>query len=83
MGRLPGTPGRPATAITATIAWGDGTSSAATLSGPAATSTSVNGLYSVAGGHHYAHPGVYHATVTASAPGTASVTVSFIVHSTH
>jgi hypothetical protein len=74
-------PGRAASAIHATIAWGDGTSSAATLSGAAATSTSVNGLYTVAGSHTYAHPGVYHATVTASAPGTTPVTVSFTVRS--
>jgi hexosaminidase len=74
-------PGRAASAIQATIAWGDGTSSAATLSGAAATSTSVNGLYSVTGSHTYAHPGVYHATVTASAPGTPAATVSFTVYS--
>lgn len=84
-GGLSGTlaaPGRAACAIKATIAWGDGTSSAATVSGAAATSTSVNGLYSVAGRHRYAHPGVYHGTLTASAAGTAPVTVSFTVYST-
>jgi hexosaminidase len=75
-------PGRAATAITATIAWGDGTSSAATVSGPAATSTSVNGLYSVAGSHRYAHPGEHHATLTVSASGTATVSVHLTVHST-
>jgi hexosaminidase len=75
-------PGRAATAIKATIAWGDGTSSAATVSGAAATSTSVNGLYSVTGSHSYAHPGVYHGTLTASASGTASVRVAFTVYST-
>jgi hexosaminidase len=72
-------PGRAARSIRAIISWGDGTTSAATVSGPAATSTSVNGLYSVSGRHRYAHPGVYHATVTASAPGTAAVTVSVTV----
>jgi hexosaminidase len=72
-------PGRPASAVTATINWGDGASSAGTVTGTAATPVTVNGLYSVGGSHRYAHPGVYHATVTVSAPGTASVTAGFTV----
>jgi hexosaminidase len=72
-------PGRAASAITSTVNWGDGTSSAGTVSGAAATSTSVNGLYSVGGSHRYAHPGVYHGTVTVSASGTAVVTAHFTV----
>jgi hexosaminidase len=72
-------PGRAASAITATISWGDGTSAAGTVSGAAATSTTVNGLYTVGGNHRYAHPGVYNGTVTVSAPGTATVTAHFIV----
>jgi hexosaminidase len=72
-------PGRASSAVTATIAWGDGTSSAGTVSGTAATPVTVNGLYSVGGSHHYAHPGLYHATVTVSATGTATVTASFTV----
>ncbi len=72
-------PGRAASAVMATINWGDGASSAGTVSGTAATPTTVNGLYSVGGSHTYAHPGVYHATVTVSASGTATVTASFIV----
>jgi hexosaminidase len=74
-------PGQAASAVQATIAWGDGTSSAATLTGTAATSTAVNGLYSVAGHHTYVHPGRYHATVTASAAGTATATAFFTVYS--
>jgi len=72
-------PGRAASAVMATINWGDGASSAGTVSGTAATPTTVNGLYSVGGSHTYARPGVYHATVTVSASGTATVTASFIV----
>jgi hexosaminidase len=72
-------PGRAASAIKATIDWGDGTSSAGTVSGAAATSTSVNGLYSVAGSHSYARPGVYDGELTVSASGTAAVTAHFIV----
>jgi hexosaminidase len=72
-------PGRATSAITATINWGDGISSAGTVSGTAATPTMVNGLYSVSGSHSYAHPGVYDGTVTVSASGTATVTAHFIV----
>jgi hexosaminidase len=72
-------PGRPANAIRSTITWGDGTSSAGTVSGPAATPTAVNGLYSVGGSHRYAHPGVYHGAASVSASGTATVTAHFVV----
>jgi hexosaminidase len=72
-------PGRATSAVTATINWGDGTSSAGTVSGGAATPTTVNGLYSVGGSHSYAHPAVYQGTVTVSASGTATVTAHFIV----
>ena len=72
-------PGRAAGAITAAVDWGDGTSSAGTLSGAAATPDSVNGLYSVAGRHTYARPGVYEGSLTVSAPGTAAVTAGFTV----
>jgi hexosaminidase len=72
-------PGRAASAITSTINWGDGTSSAGMVNGTAATPTMVNGLYSVGGSHSYAHPGEYDGTVTVSASGTAAVTARFIV----
>jgi len=72
-------PGRAAGAVTATVSWGDGTSSAGTVSGTAATPTTVNGLYSVSGSHTYPHPGVYHGTVTVTAAGTATVTARFTV----
>lgn len=72
-------PGRAASAVRPTITWGDGTSSAGTVTGTPATPTSVNGLYSMGGRHRYAHPGVYLGTVTVSAPGTATVTTHFLV----
>jgi hexosaminidase len=72
-------PGYPASAITATIDWGDGSHSAGTVAGTAATSTTVNGLYAVNGSHSYARPGVYSGTVTVSAPGAAPVTAPFTV----
>jgi hexosaminidase len=75
-------PGRATGAVTATISWGDGASSAGTVTGTAATTTSVNGLYAVGGSHQYAHPGLYHATVTVSASGTATVTTGVTVRVT-
>jgi hexosaminidase len=72
-------PGYPADTVTATINWGDGTSSGGSVTGTSATSTTVNGLYAVSGSHSYAHPGVYSGTVTVSAVGTAPVTAHFTV----
>src|SRR5258708_27436519 len=72
-------PGRATSAVTATINWGDGTSSAGTVSGAVATPTTVNGLYSVGGSHSYVHPAVYQGTVTVSASGTATSTAHLIV----
>jgi hexosaminidase len=68
-------PGVPASAITATIDWGDGSTSAGTVRGTAATSTAVNGLYSVSGSHHYQGHTTGTVTVKVSAPNQASVTV--------
>jgi hexosaminidase len=72
-------PGRAAGAITATIRWGDGTTSAGTITGAAATGTTVNGLYAIAGNHTYHHPGEYKVTVTTTAAGASPATVSFFV----
>ncbi|MGH3626529.1 MAG: family 20 glycosylhydrolase, partial [Sciscionella sp.] len=69
-------PGVPADAITATIDWGDGTSSTGTVTGTAATPTSVNGLYSISGSHTFrGHRHARAATLTVAAPGKASVTM--------
>jgi hypothetical protein len=58
--------------FTATVNWGDGTNSAGSVDGTAATSTTVNGLYTISGNHTYGHPGTFQVTITASAPGTPS-----------
>jgi len=72
-------PGRPVGALTTTINWGDGTTSDGTVTGTAATPTTVNGLYTVSGNHRYRRPGVYVGTVTVTAPGTAPATAAFLV----
>jgi hexosaminidase len=72
-------PGRATGAITATIRWGDGATSTGTVTGAAATPTTVNGLYAIAGSHTYRHAGVYLATVTTTAAGASPASVSFFV----
>jgi hexosaminidase len=72
-------PGRPTSAITATIDWGDGTTSGGTVAGTAATPTTVNSLYTVGGSHRYARAGLYLATATVTAPGTAPASAEFLV----
>jgi hexosaminidase len=72
-------PGYVPSAVTAVINWGDGTSSAGTVTGTAPTATTVNSLYAIAGGHTYATAGVYQATVTVSASGATPVTAHFTV----
>ncbi|GAB3029347.1 family 20 glycosylhydrolase [Parafrigoribacterium mesophilum] len=69
-------PGVEASVITATIQWGDGTTSAGTVSGTAATGTSVNGLYTISGSHRYEHDGhAFSASVTVIAPDRAPLTI--------
>jgi hexosaminidase len=73
-------PGDSPSAVTATVTWGDGTSSAGTVTGTAPTATTDDSLYAVGGGvHTYAAPGTYQATVTVSAQGAATVTAHFTV----
>jgi hexosaminidase len=62
-------------AITATIDWGDGSTSAGIVTGAAATSSTVNGLYSIGGDHTYAHRGTYSASVTVTGPNGITQTV--------
>ncbi|HEY5986062.1 MAG TPA: beta-N-acetylhexosaminidase, partial [Streptosporangiaceae bacterium] len=51
-------PGYAPSAVTATINWGDGSSTPATVTGTAPTATTVNSLYTIAGAHTYATAGV-------------------------
>lgn len=71
-------PGATLAGLTATIDWGDGTSSPGTLTGTEATSTTINSLYTASGSHTYATGGVYHARITVSRPGS-SATATFTV----
>jgi hexosaminidase len=72
-------PGATLAGLTTTIDWGDGTSSAGTLSGVEASDTTINSLYTASGSHTYAAPGVYHAKITVSRPGS-STTATFTVN---
>jgi hexosaminidase len=72
-------PGYAPSAVKAAIDWGDGTSTAGTVTGTAPTATTVNSRYAVAGTHTYAKPGSYQATVTVSASGATPVTAHFTV----
>ncbi|MFC6020765.1 family 20 glycosylhydrolase [Plantactinospora solaniradicis] len=73
------TPGATPDQVTATVDWGDGTSSAATVSGTPGTVTRVNGIYTATANHRYARDGVYRATVTATRPGGGSSSTEFTV----
>lgn len=70
-------PGFTPSAVTATVDWGDGTTSAGTVTGTAPGTSTVNSLYQVGGQHSYAAPGTYTGTVTVAAPGTLSATIQF------
>ena len=62
-------PGAPLAELSATVDWGDGTTSDATVSGTQASPTSINSLYAVNGSHTYARSGTYHAQVTVTRDG--------------
>jgi len=68
-------PGVAAGAVTASIDWGDGTTTPGTVTGTAATPATVNGLYAIGGDHLYTMSGTHHATVTVTAPGVAPAAV--------
>jgi hexosaminidase len=72
------TPGAALDQVSATVDWGDGTTTPATLSGTAGTSKSVNGIYAATASHTYGRDGVYQATITATRPG-GSTTAHFTV----
>jgi PKD repeat protein len=69
-----GYPGNSPSDFTATIDWGDGTTTTGTVSG-------ANGLFTVSGSHAYADEGTLITTVilTDDAPGTASTTARGLV----
>ena len=69
-------PGIPASNITVRVDWGDGSSSAGSVDGTAATSSTVNGLYTINGGHTYGHPGTFKVTISAGVPGTPTATTT-------
>ncbi|MBN9618585.1 MAG: beta-N-acetylhexosaminidase, partial [Actinobacteria bacterium] len=57
-------PGFAPSALTVSIAWGDGRTSAGTVSGPGPTPGRVNGLYTITGRHTYRTVGPHTATIT-------------------
>jgi hypothetical protein len=61
--------GRQATDYTATISWGDGSSSTGDVSG-------AEGVFAVTGGHVYAHPGAFTVGVTVADPAGFTATAS-------
>jgi len=63
--------------LTATIDWGDGTTSAGTLSGSAASGKRGNSLYEVIGEHRYSADGKWSGTVTVTASDGQTWTVGF------
>ncbi len=72
-------PGAPLAQLSATIDWGDGTTSAGTLTGTEATNKTSNSLYTVSGTHTYAGPGGYAAKVTVARTAAATATAPFDV----
>jgi hexosaminidase len=72
-------PGVPPDAITATVSWGDGTTSRATIAGRGPTDVEVNSLYRVSATHTYRTRGSHTATLTVRAPGKATVTLRFVI----
>ncbi|NHC13336.1 family 20 glycosylhydrolase [Motilibacter deserti] len=80
---LPALTGTPGASPTATIDWGDGTTSTATLTGTPGVYANtlaprVNSLYAVSASHTYAGPGHYTATLTVTA-GATTTSITFAV----
>ncbi|MFC0864742.1 beta-N-acetylhexosaminidase [Sphaerimonospora cavernae] len=72
-------PGRALGELSATIEWGDGTSSKGGLTGVEATDRTANGLYTLSGDHTYRANGEYQAKVTVSVDGRDPVVAGFTV----
>ncbi|ONI66789.1 hypothetical protein BWI15_26685 [Kribbella sp. ALI-6-A] len=73
-------PGASPTAISATIDWGDGTTSTGTVTGRAAADGQVNSLFAISGAHHYPNAGRYTGTVKITGPGGVDLTTTFTVN---
>lgn len=76
-------PGATLDQVSATVDWGDGSRTPATLSGTAGTNRSVNGIYLAVANHRYRHDGVYPATITATRPGWRATARFTVVVTTH
>ncbi len=74
-------PGLSPHSVSASINWGDGTTTTVGVTGRAPTGIQLNSLYAVHGRHTYAHAGLHHGTVTIQVPHQSPVTVSFTVRS--
>jgi hexosaminidase len=74
-------PGVSPHAVSASINWGDGTTTHVGVTGRAPTGIQLNSLYAVHGRHTYAHTGLHHGTVTIRVPHQAPLTVPFTVTS--
>lgn len=71
-------PGATTAQVSATVDWGDGTNSPATVTGREATNKTSNGRYTASASHTYAQQGWYDAAVTVTGP-SGSVTAPFRV----
>jgi hexosaminidase len=74
-------PGLVPRAVSASINWGDGTTSRVGVTGTRPGGIRLNSLYAVHGRHTYAQPGLHRGTVTIRVPHQAPVIVSFTVQS--
>jgi hexosaminidase len=72
------TPGAALDQVSATVDWGDGTTTPATLSGTPATNKSINGIYTATASHTYGRNGTYQASITAIR-ASGSTTARFTV----
>ncbi|MFF2653716.1 family 20 glycosylhydrolase [Streptomyces sp. NPDC058045] len=65
--------------VTATVDWGDGDTSTATVSGDAPGDRQVNGVYQVKGEHRYTRRGTFRGTVRITGPGGVKAQAEFTV----
>ncbi|GIJ43582.1 beta-N-acetylhexosaminidase [Virgisporangium aliadipatigenens] len=75
-------PGVPLDRVSATVDWGDGSTTPATLSGVSGTNKTANGIYTATASHRYARRGVFRARLTVTTPN-GSTTAPFTVTVLH